>query len=149
MEDDDLFQMPGKLWCKKSKEDNFYKKEKVDCGRVETSKFRTKSGWVLRCIAWPHTGGRSFIHIPIGEDKQRCKSFIKMLGDFKDNHEYKIWFSTQTMFNTIMKQPNKSMKGSYVEIAKSKETSKNSFFFKWRQASLLIIIIIRIRETNA
>ena len=46
---------------KKSTEDYFYKKEKVECGRVEASKFRSKSGWVLRCIAWPRSGGRSFI----------------------------------------------------------------------------------------
>uniref|UniRef100_A0A9I9EGZ1 Uncharacterized protein n=1 Tax=Cucumis melo TaxID=3656 RepID=A0A9I9EGZ1_CUCME len=94
-----------------------YKKEKVECGRIETSKFRTKNEWVLRCIAWPSTEGRSFIHIPIGEDKQEWKSFGKMLGDFKDIHEYKIWFSSQTKFNTISKQPIKSMKGSYAEIA--------------------------------
>ena len=48
-----------------------------------------KSGWVLRCNAWSSTGGRSFIHNSIGEDKHGWKSFGKMLGDFKDNHEYK------------------------------------------------------------
>ena len=58
-----------------------------------------------------------------------------MLVDFKDNHDYKIWFSSQIMFNTIMKQPNKSMKGSYTEIGKSKETSKNSFFETTKQST--------------
>ena len=62
---------------KKSEEYYFYKKEKVECGRVEASKFRSKSEWVLRCIAWPHTGGRSFIHIPIGEDNKGGKVWEK------------------------------------------------------------------------
>ena len=95
---------------KKSEEEYFYKKEKIECGRVVTSEFRTKSGWILRCISWPSTGGRSFIRIPIGEDKQEWKRFGKMLEDFKDILEYKIWFSFQTKFNTIMKQPTNSMK---------------------------------------
>ena len=50
---------------KKSEEEYFCKKEKVECGRVEPFKFITNSGCILRCIAWPSTGGRSFIHIPI------------------------------------------------------------------------------------
>ena len=54
-----------------SEEDSIYKNEKVENGRVEISKFRTKSGRVLRCNVWPHTGERSFIHIPVGEDKLR------------------------------------------------------------------------------
>ena len=112
---------------KKSEEEYFYKKEKIECGRVETSKFITKSGWILRCIAWPSTGERSFIHIPIGEDKQGWKSFGKMLEDFKDIHGYKIRFSSQTKFNTIMKRPIESRKGSYTEKAESNETSKISF----------------------
>ena len=63
-----------------SEEDYFYKKEKVESGSVETSKFRTKSGWVLRCNAWPCKGGRSFIHISIGEDKTGVEMFWKNVG---------------------------------------------------------------------
>ena len=39
------------------------------------------------------------------------------------------------MSNTIMKQQNKSTKGSFAEIAKPKETSKNSFFDTTKQST--------------
>ncbi|KAE8649297.1 hypothetical protein Csa_015271, partial [Cucumis sativus] len=107
---------------KKSEEEYFYKKEKIECGRVVTSEFRTKSGWILRCISWPSTGGRSFIRIPIGEDKQEWKRFGKMLEDFKDILEYKIWFSFQTKFNTIMKQPTN------IDIVRINQVMKNEGF---------------------
>ena len=39
------------------------------------------------------------------------------------------------MFNSFMKQPNRNTKGSYAEIAKSKESPKTSFFHTTKQST--------------
>ncbi|KAE8646831.1 hypothetical protein Csa_018324 [Cucumis sativus] len=72
-----------------------------------------------------------------------------MLGDFKDIHDYELWFSTQSMFNSFMKQQNKSMKGSYAEIAKSKETPKISFFDTTKQSTCKYLVIENPDSSNS
>ena len=80
----------------KPKDRFFFKNEKVENGMVEVSKFRAKFGWVMRCIVCPCTGGRFFIHIPLGQDKQGWVSLSKMLRGFKLKHEYMTWYSSHS-----------------------------------------------------
>lgn len=47
--------------------DHFFLRSVKAEGRViRLSKFRANPGWILRCVVWPSSGGRFFIHIPTG-----------------------------------------------------------------------------------
>uniref|UniRef100_A0A9I9EAP6 Uncharacterized protein n=1 Tax=Cucumis melo TaxID=3656 RepID=A0A9I9EAP6_CUCME len=89
---------------------------------VEVSKFIAKFGWVIRCVVWPCTDGRSFIHIPSSKDKQGWVSFNKMLGGFKSKHEYMTWYSSQIRSSNnrkkIEEQTFEVLKDCYAEKVK-------------------------------
>uniref|UniRef100_A0A9I9E0X7 Uncharacterized protein n=1 Tax=Cucumis melo TaxID=3656 RepID=A0A9I9E0X7_CUCME len=44
----------------------FARRDKNDAGVVKISKFAATYRWVLRCTLWPETGGRFYLHVPVG-----------------------------------------------------------------------------------
>lgn len=44
----------------------FLREWREDLGTIRISKLKTKAGWNLRCVVWPTSGGRFYIHVPEG-----------------------------------------------------------------------------------
>lgn len=46
------------------------------------SKFTTSLGWFLKCVMWPSSGGRYFLHVHSGDSQKGWCSFLDLLSDF-------------------------------------------------------------------
>lgn len=60
----------------------FLREVRDDSGAMRLSKFKSKMGWNLRCVVWPATGGRFFIHVPEGTAQQGWTEFLGMINSF-------------------------------------------------------------------
>ena len=64
----------------------FSKFGRDETGFTKLSKFRSPSGWCLRCVARSSSGIQSFIHIYSGEDRKGWISFLNMIRSFSLTH---------------------------------------------------------------
>ncbi|KAE8646175.1 hypothetical protein Csa_016838 [Cucumis sativus] len=74
-----------------------------------------------------------------------------MLEDFKDIHEYKIWFSSQTKFNTIMKQPTNKSWSTLMEglwVIRTRQKVDNAFNCRLKRMLCRIYILTTLLSQN-
>lgn len=101
---------------------------------TQLSKFRTSSGWIMRCVVWPVSGGRYYIHIPMGPLEQGWLSFHRKLKGSLKHGEFECWQESQrkamvqTWINfSLPESPSsKSNNFSYAKIVKKNSMSQTS-----------------------
>lgn len=124
---------------------HFFLREMRDASRVmRLSKLKNNIGWNLRCVVWPATGGRFYIHVPEGA-AQGWNEFLEMLN----NCIHQTWSPKENSLSkekdTIVQSkssvfaPEKQSKYHYW-IRKEKEVFKENFDNLW-----VLSQIIRVR----
>ena len=78
-----------------------------DFGSTRLLKFRSKVGWITRCVAWQRNKNLSFIHICSSVSRQGWKSFHKMLERFLMKHDYLIWYRNH--LHASLQPPSESL----------------------------------------
>lgn len=60
----------------------FLREVRDELGAMRLSKLKSNTSWNLRCVVWPATGGRCFIHVPEGSAQQGWNEFLNMVNNF-------------------------------------------------------------------
>lgn len=73
----------------------FLRNDHDGLGATRLSKFRCNYNWISRCAVWPISGGRRFIHVPLGDSNLGWSSFFNMLSTFLKKRELLLQLTHQ------------------------------------------------------
>lgn len=111
----------------------YLKNGRDDFEATRLSKFRSNSGWVLRCVVWPTFDGRFYIHVHSVVSYYGWKSFVEMMSGFlriqSSNVTYGFQITTPTISSSdTINTTSYSTKGfnpSYVDVVKKNLVQKS------------------------